>query len=92
MKKITLLAALALAGCGETTTEPADSGGSTSERREARQEKREAKMTAGQRNALKSAESYLETGGFSKKGLEEQLSSEAADNYPKRTRSSLSTT
>ena len=50
------------------------SGGSSSDK---------PKGTKGQENALKSAESYLETGGMSKKGLIEQLSSSAGDKFTK---------
>lgn len=39
--------------------------------------------TASQRNALRSAENYLEFKGFSKAGLIDQLSSEFADKYSK---------
>jgi Host cell surface-exposed lipoprotein len=37
--------------------------------------------TSGQANAVEAAESYLETSGFSKAGLQGQLSSKAADGY-----------
>lgn len=39
-------------------------------------------VTTSQRNAIKSARSYLEWGGFSRKGLIEQLSSEYGEQYP----------
>jgi hypothetical protein len=39
--------------------------------------------TTSQRNALRSARSYLEFKGFSKKGLIRQLSSSAGEGYPK---------
>ena len=38
-------------------------------------------MTAGQENALESARSYLDMGGFSRKGLIEQLSSSAGEGF-----------
>jgi host cell surface-exposed lipoprotein len=40
-------------------------------------------MTSGQENALESAQSYLDTGGFSKAGLIEQLSSSAGEGFSK---------
>lgn len=40
-----------------------------------------ANLTAPQRNALRSAQSYLEMKGFSRQGLIEQLSSSAGDGY-----------
>ena len=43
----------------------------------------EPEVTRAQENALRSAESYLEFSGFSKKGLIDQLSSEYADDYDK---------
>jgi hypothetical protein len=39
--------------------------------------------TAGQENARESAESYLESGSFSRRGLIEQLSSEYGEGYSK---------
>jgi hypothetical protein len=41
------------------------------------------KGTSGQENALESAESYLEMGGMSKKGLIRQLSSPAGEDFSK---------
>jgi host cell surface-exposed lipoprotein len=41
------------------------------------------KMTAGQREALDSARSYIEMSGFSKRGLIQQLSSSAGDGFSK---------
>ena len=40
-------------------------------------------LTAPQRNAVRSAEQYLSMQGFSRRGLIEQLSSDAGDGYPK---------
>lgn len=45
------------------------------------EEESEPDMTSGQRNALRSAESYLSTAPFSRKGLIQQLSSDAGDGY-----------
>lgn len=44
----------------------------------------EPELTAGQRNALESAESYLEFGAFSRRGLIDQLTSEYGDGYSKK--------
>ena len=44
----------------------------------------EPELTAGQRNALESAESYLEYGAFSRQGLIDQLTSEYGDGYSKK--------
>jgi hypothetical protein len=41
------------------------------------------KMTSGQENALESAQSYLETGSFSKKGLMKQLTSSYGEDFSK---------
>lgn len=43
----------------------------------------EPQLTRSQENAIGSALSYLETSGFSRKGLVDQLSSEYGDNYKK---------
>jgi hypothetical protein len=45
--------------------------------------KKEPKMTSGQENALESAQSYLDMGGFSKAGLIGQLSSSAGEGFSK---------
>jgi len=42
----------------------------------------ESNLTASQRNAVRSAESYLSFTGFSRQGLIDQLSSEFGDQYP----------
>lgn len=44
----------------------------------------EPQLTVSQENALESAESYLETGAFSKKGLLGQLTSEYGEGFPKK--------
>jgi hypothetical protein len=41
-------------------------------------------MTVSQENAIESAESYLDLGGFSKKGLIDQLSSKFGDGFPEK--------
>ena len=41
------------------------------------------RLTGPQRNAVRSAEQYLSMQGFSRRGLIEQLSSDAGDGYPK---------
>ena len=51
---------------------------------EATEEKSEPDMTAGQKNALRSAENYLSVAPFSRKGLIRQLSSDAGDGYAKK--------
>ena len=43
----------------------------------------EPEVTAGQENARRSAEQYLETSPFSRKGLIQQLSSDAGEGYSK---------
>jgi type IV secretory pathway VirB10-like protein len=43
----------------------------------------EPEMTSGQENAVKSAQSYLDMSGFSRKGLIQQLSSSAGEGFPK---------
>ena len=40
-------------------------------------------MTSGQKNALESAQSYIDLSGFSKKGLIAQLSSSAGEGFSK---------
>ena len=40
-------------------------------------------MTSGQENALQSAQNYIDTMGFSKAGLIQQLSSSAGEGYSK---------
>jgi hypothetical protein len=40
-------------------------------------------MTTSQKNAVESANSYLETQAFSKKGLIQQLSSSAGEGFPR---------
>ena len=44
---------------------------------------KQPEMTSGQANALDAAKSYLESSGFSKAGLIDQLSSSAGDGYSK---------
>ena len=44
----------------------------------------EPDLTAGQENAIKSAQSYLDLSGFSKAGLIGQLSSSAGEGYPRK--------
>jgi Host cell surface-exposed lipoprotein len=47
------------------------------------QPKPEPSMTSSQENAIESAQSYLGMGGFSRKGLIEQLSSSAGEGFPR---------
>ena len=85
------LAALALAGllaaCGTASTNPAVPARVEAKAPKAKtvavKAERKPSMTAGQRNALASAEDYLATEAFSKKGLTEQLSSDAGEGFPK---------
>jgi len=60
------------------------SEGESSTGEDAAEEKSEPDMTAGQRNALRSAENYLSFAPFSRKGLIQQLSSDAGDGYSKK--------
>lgn len=48
------------------------------------EDKEDLKMTTSQKNAYETAKSYLDSAPFSKFGLIDQLSSSAADNYPRR--------
>lgn len=61
------------------------SGGGTSaaSKPAAKPAKEEPELTAGQENALRSAQDYLDLSGFSKAGLIEQLSSSAGEGFSK---------
>ena len=71
-----LLAFAAVAACSSTeSADPADqpAASAPAEQGETAPAKEQPKETAGQQNARESAESYLATGAFSRKGLIEQL-------------------
>jgi hypothetical protein len=65
----------------KNTSQDAQSEKPTAQEKPAAKQKPE--MTSGQKNALKSAQSYLDMSGFSKAGLIQQLSSSAGDGFSK---------
>jgi len=87
-----IAAVLVIAGIagGESERRSAESTAASSTNKAANEkparkhaEQDEPEMTPGQRNALESAEDYVEMMAFSKQGLFEQLSSPAGDGYSK---------
>ena len=88
------LAALAIAGVSAfafsacdvpagTTTASSSDGGAVQTEPKAK-DKPKPKITKAQREALEAAESYLDSGHFSKKGLEDQLTSEYGEDFSKK--------
>lgn len=78
---LALLTAMIIA-CGSSTTTGTgngDGGGSNSS--EATEDETKG-FTTGQKNAYRSAKNYLSMQGFSRKGLIQQLTSDAGDGYP----------
>jgi Host cell surface-exposed lipoprotein len=77
-----VLLVASLGACAETpeesTTEEAPAEETTEEAPP------ESELTAAQENAIESAESYLEFGGFSRQGLIDQLSSEYGEGFKKK--------
>jgi hypothetical protein len=79
----------AVTGCAATTdtSATASSGKSEEVAHKAAAKKAKAKsgpkMTTSQRNAVESAKNYLQFQAFSKKGLIQQLSSQAGDGFPR---------
>ena len=75
-------------GGGDNTTatddSPSQSSDTGTQDEAPAEEQSEPEMTAGQRNALRSAENYLSVAPFSRKGLIQQLSSDAGDGYSKK--------
>ncbi|MGH8894422.1 MAG: Ltp family lipoprotein [Actinomycetes bacterium] len=65
----------------ETTAQGSQEDASAAAEQPAAEE--EPAMTASQENAVQAAENYLDFAPFSKKGLIQQLSSQAGDGYPK---------
>ncbi len=90
---IIAVAGIAVVGCGTTkvVTQPAAQPATTTQQAPTpapvadpapvAQQPQKPQMTAGQENALESARSYLDMGGFSRKGLIEQLSSSAGEGF-----------
>lgn len=80
-----LLAVVLLAGCGASTgsggTEPATTGDATTAPAEGSSAPAD-EGTVSQQQALKSAQSYIEFGAFSKVGLMRQLTSDAGEGFP----------
>jgi hypothetical protein len=89
-----LIAGLSLAGCGYvstgtshiTTYTPTDTAQTTRTESPPNpvvppKPKAQPAATAGQRNALESAQSYLRMGGFSEQGLIDQLTSSAGEGF-----------
>lgn len=76
---VILATCLILVACGEAPEEPS-SADAPMEAGNAVEEASDS-LTPAQRNARRSAEGYLSMKGFSKKGLIEQLSSDAGDGY-----------
>jgi len=75
-------------GTGSDTSKPTasdntsqDSQSSKPAAKEKPAAKKKPEMTSGQKNALQSAQNYLDTAPFSKAGLIQQLSSSAGDGY-----------
>ena len=87
MRKIALvwtgIAVMCAAGCGapEPTTTGEIERESPSEALEPSGSPASGNLTAAQRNAVRSANSYLQLSGFSRQGLIDQLSSEFGDSY-----------
>jgi hypothetical protein len=85
---------LALTACASVETngssEPSASAESQSDAKKNKKgsdksaAKTQPKMTSSQKNALESAQNYIDLSGFSKKGLIKQLSSKAGDGYSKK--------
>ena len=89
-----IMLALSVSACA--STEPADTSDKTAaastdasakksskSKKKEPAAKKEPEMTSGQENALESAQSYIDMGGFSKKGLIGQLSSSAGEGFSK---------
>jgi Host cell surface-exposed lipoprotein len=86
MKAIVVIAGFAViafmsSSCGTTTTGSATTTGSGPAAKAPASEAPDE--TAGQKNARESAESYLDTGAFSRNGLIKQLSSSYGEGYSK---------
>jgi hypothetical protein len=86
---IIIIAAVA-GGAGSDNSKPTASANipqASQSEKPAAQEKpaaeKKPEMTSGQKNALESAQNYVEMSGFSKAGLIQQLSSSAGDGYSK---------
>lgn len=79
------MAAALLAGCSGTTAglEDPSSGATTSSVTHHAAKKPHPKYTTGQVQAILSAKNYLQTQGFSKKGLIKQLSSKYGEGFSK---------
>lgn len=84
-----LLISVVLVACGKVPMDPTDDS-TTAAMAEAEgtavaeaEPDPAANLTGPQKNARRSAETYLEMKGFSKKGLIQQLSSDAGDGYEK---------
>ena len=80
----------AVSGGGSNNSKPTASANTpqvSQSEKPASQDKRavekKPEMTSGQKNALESAQSYLDMGGMSKQGLIEQLSSSAGEGFSK---------
>jgi hypothetical protein len=85
-----IIIAAAAGGAGSDNSKPTASANTpqaSQSEKPAAQEKpaaeKKPEMTSGQKNALESAQNYVEMSGFSKAGLIQQLSSSAGDGYSK---------
>jgi hypothetical protein len=72
-----LLLTVTLSACAAST--PADQ--STASATSASKAKPKAELSAGRKNAIRSAKSYLDLSGFSRAGLIQQLTSKAGDGF-----------
>jgi hypothetical protein len=83
---VPIVAALIVTGCTTTTTDPATTPTTTTSAAapaasEPAPTPEGPALTVGQEQAIQSAESYLDMGGFSEKGLLKQLTSEYGEGF-----------
>lgn len=81
---LTGLALVATNGCGspDTGSPPTAPAKASAPAAKAKPKPAQPDLSVSQQNALRSAGQYLAMSGFSRKGLIEQLSSEAGEGYP----------
>jgi len=81
-----VILAVAVACSSDTSGTTSNSSGSSSSSgsQGASSTKQQPELTAEQQNAVDAANNYLSMSAFSKKGLIEQLSSEAGDGFPRK--------
>lgn len=77
-----ILLSLSLASCAEGTTSGGSASGSGN-KVTAKPAKPEKKYTVAQEQAIQAAQGYIDMGGFSRKGLIQQLTSKAGEGFRK---------